>query len=276
MTLEVEICTYGLAGLQRVAQMTLPAVEGVRYRICMQNPDGAEVSLPEALLRPDVDFFQHPTRGLSINRNAALDRAEADIILIADDDIHYRAEGLRAVIDTFVADPSLDFATFKFDCPSSKPYPKKSIQLKVERIRRYTPCSIEIALRRKSIPQSIRFSPQAGIGAPVFSCAEENLFLQRLLLHGLNGRFFPITICEHPNEVTCVQSFTPATLRGFGLLMWIQFRHSSFFQRTIMFLPRVIVRALFIKASMFRSIYYMIAGYLRAGKYFNDDLTDRV
>ena len=32
MTLEVEICTYGLDGLQRVAQMTLPPVDGVRYR----------------------------------------------------------------------------------------------------------------------------------------------------------------------------------------------------------------------------------------------------
>ena len=91
MTLEVEICTYGLDGLQRVAQMTLPPVEGVRYRICMQNPDCAAVELPEALRRPDVDFFQHPTRGLSVNRNVALDRAEADIILIADDDLHYTA-----------------------------------------------------------------------------------------------------------------------------------------------------------------------------------------
>ena len=105
MTLEVQICTYGLDGLQRAAQMTLPAVDGVRYRICMQNPDGAVIELPEALRRPDVDFFQHPTRGLSLNRNAALDRAEADIILIADDDLHYSDAGLRAVIDTFAADP---------------------------------------------------------------------------------------------------------------------------------------------------------------------------
>ena len=130
MTLEVEICTYGLAGLQRVAQMTLPAVEGVRYRICMQNPDGAEVSLPEALRRPDVDFFQHPTRGLSINRNAALDRAEADIILIADDDLHYRAEGLRAIIDTFAADHALDFATFQYSGPDAKVYPTEACDLR--------------------------------------------------------------------------------------------------------------------------------------------------
>ena len=275
MTLEVQICTYGLDGLQRAAQMTLPAVDGVRYRICMQNPDGLAVELPEALRRPDVDFFQHATRGLSLNRNAALDRAEADIILIADDDLHYTAAGLQAVIDTFAADPALDFATFKFDCPTVKPYPKQSIKLSVHRELRYAPCSIEIAIRRKSLPDSIRFSPQAGVGAPVFSCAEENLFLQRLLLHGLNGRFFPIIICRHPQVVTCCQTSTPAIMRGLGLLIWVQFCRASFFQKYVMLLPRVLVRAYFVKAPYFRAIYYMFSGFFSAHKYFNSDLSDR-
>ena len=276
MTLEVEICTYGLDGLQRVAQMTLPPVEGVRYRICMQNPDCAAVELPEALRRPDVDFFQHPTRGLSVNRNVALDRAEADIILIADDDLHYTAEGLRAVIDTFAADPTLDFATFKFECSAPKSYPTESIKLNVQREKRYIACSIEIAVRRKSLPKSIRFSPQAGIGAPVFGCAEENLFLQRLLLKGLYGRFFPITICNHPQIVTCCRIFSPSILRGFGLLMWIQFHNASFFQKYIMFLPRVVVRAYYVKTPIYKTMYYMLSGYFKAHKYFNNDLSDRV
>ena len=276
MTLEVEICTYGLDGLQRVAQMTLPPVEGVRYRICMQNPDCAAVELPEALRRPDVDFFQHPTRGLSVNRNVALDRAEADIVLIADDDLHYTAEGLRAVIDTFAADPTLDFATFEYTGADQKQYPTNVFMHIFGSKRSFYFTSFEIALRRKSLPHDLRMSPHAGIGADAYACAEEYLFVQRLILRGLLGKFFPIVVCHHPKLSTGMRPPSLGTDRAIGLISWIDFtRLPAWYQFTLGPL-RVLARAVLNKVRSPHRLCHILEGYILGFKYFNNDLSDRV
>ena len=275
MTLEVEICTYGLDGLQRAAQMTLPAVAGVRYRICMQNPDGAAVELPETLRRPDVDFFQHPTRGLSLNRNAALDRAEADIILIADDDLHYTAEGLQAIIDTFAADPSLDFATFQYSGPDNRSYPAEPFVHTFGSRRGYSVASVEIAIRRSSLPATIRFSPYAGIGADVYGSGEEFLFVQRLIISGLRGKFLPVTICHHPTISTGVRPASRGTDRGTGLVSWIDFTRLPRWYRFTLGPLRVLARAVLNKVRSPRRLYHILEGYFLGFKYFNPDLSDR-
>ena len=268
MTLEVEICTYGLAGLQRVAQMTLPVVEGVRYRICMQNPDGAEVSLPEALRRPDVDFFQHPTRGLSINRNAALDRAEADIVLIADDDLHYSADGLRAVIDTFAPDPSLDFATFQYSGPDAKVYPTEACDLRDPLPRGYYLTSFELAIRRTALPATIRFSTQMGIGAPFYGAGEENLLLYHLIRHGLKGRFIPIEICRHPGLSTGSRQPTPATLRAIGALIWVEHSNRIPLQRYLLAPLRILRRSHRPGVPYLTALRHILHGYIAAPRLF--------
>ena len=275
MTLEVEICTYGLDGLQRAAQMTLPAVDGVRYRICMQNPDGLAVELPEALRRPDVDFFQHPTRGLSLNRNAALDRAEADIILIADDDLSYSAEGLRAVIDTFAADPALDFATFQYSGPDNRSYPAESFVHTFGSRRGYSVASVEIAIRRSSLPAAVRMSPHAGIGADVYGAGEEYIFVHRLILSGLRGKFIPTVICHHPSLSTGVRTATRGVDRATGLVSWIDFTRLPRWYRFTLGPLRVIARAVDNKVRSPRRLCHILEGYFLGFKYFNSDLSDR-
>lgn len=52
MKLDVAISTYQPQGLQRVADMNLPQVEGVRYVVSWQQHGGARI--PEQLLRNDV------------------------------------------------------------------------------------------------------------------------------------------------------------------------------------------------------------------------------
>ena len=268
MTLEVEICTYGLDGLQRVAQMTLPPVEGVRYRICMQNPDCAAVELPEALRRPDVDFFQHPTRGLSVNRNVALDRAEADIILIADDDLHYTAEGLRAVIDTFAADPTLDFATFEYSGPDGKTYPEQSCNLSEPLPRGYYITSFELAIRRSSLPASLRFFIFMGIGNTFYTCGEENSFLLLIIRNGLKGKFFPIEICQHPGLTSGSRRPIPGSLRSIGGYIWLEHSNRSPFQRFILAPLRILRRSARPGVAYFTALRHILHGFLSAPSHF--------
>lgn len=123
--LEVLIATFGRDGLGRVIEMKLPEVEGVRYLVCCQNPDAEDISREAAslLVRPDIEIHYFTDRGSAVNRNHAFDLARAPYLLLADDDLRYKAEGLRRVIDTFDSHPDIDIATFRAAMPDPRIHP---------------------------------------------------------------------------------------------------------------------------------------------------------
>ena len=95
--LEVLISTLGRDGIERVAKMVLPRVDGVRYLVSWQKPDG---DIPQSLVRPDMSVYRTSSMGISSNRNDAFDASTARLLLIADDDLIYTEEGLQSVIAT--------------------------------------------------------------------------------------------------------------------------------------------------------------------------------
>lgn len=224
--LEVLVAAYGVAGLRRILSRDWPRVDGVRYLVCCQNPDGDNL-LPEAEALHDrgdtiVLFFRD--RGLSRNRNHCLDAASAPYLLIMDDDLDLSADGLAAVIAAFDANPELDFLTVYADLavPGQRRLPPPGHDL-----RRpwpfYWPISFEIALRRASVDRvGARFSLLAGIGAPVLAAGEENLFVHSLLRGGLRGEFSGIRIGAHDHETTTErEALNPGLLRAKGAVMRI-------------------------------------------------------
>lgn len=125
--LEVLICTYGrrLAGIDSGG---LPQVEGVRYLVSCQLPEDitpgqAMAACRQLSQRKDVEIRFVDGKGLSNNRNAALDAATAPLALIADDDTSFDADGLRGIIARFDADPALELITVRsiHDCGSQYP-----------------------------------------------------------------------------------------------------------------------------------------------------------
>ena len=73
MTLDVLICTYGLDGIERVAQMKLPQADGVAYVVSWQlTDDEFDADVPQALERQDLKVYKMNGRGLSRNRNNSL------------------------------------------------------------------------------------------------------------------------------------------------------------------------------------------------------------
>lgn len=263
MILEVQICTFGAAGLARVATMQLPEVPGVRYMVSLQNPDGDSVDIPQPLRRSDLTVFQHPTRGLSINRNMAIDHSDADIILIADDDLNYTARGLETVLDTFHLNPDLDFATFMHTGADNKRYPEGQ-ELKLRLPKGYYLTSFELAIRRSSLPPDLRFSPNMGIGAPLFGAGEENLLLMRMIKKGLKGRFVPEVVVEHPGLSTGMREATPAFLRAQGA--WIRLYYGA-----LRGAPRIILDAARRNAPYFKALFYLSVGFIRSFAYFTSD-----
>ena len=171
--LEVLICTTA-ARLSQLAPGRLPMLPEVRYIVVCQNPDGANTVPARAALarRHDIEVCQFDDRGLSVNRNHALDLATAPYMHIADDDLRFKAEGLRQIIAEFDADPSLDVLCTHAEIPEEHIYPPDGWNL-AEPYRFYSPVSFEISLRRRAVENiGLRFSPLFGIGAPFLAAGE--------------------------------------------------------------------------------------------------------
>lgn len=217
--LQVLICTHGAEGLKRVAAMHLPRVYGVSYLIsCQEMPQ----AVPQTLSNRDDVLVKPADRvGLGTNRNQAFAAASAELLLIADDDLRYDAEGLLAVIRAFDEHPEVEMAFFKHLGPSKHRYP--SADCEVRKLGpRYYPCSFEIALRRSVLSaKSLRFNDDMGAGCPVLGAGEEDVFVHRALEAGVHARFFNTAIVTHAGLTTGSRHPDAATLRGRGAALRI-------------------------------------------------------
>ena len=216
MTLEILICTLD-EGIDNIASMLLPQREGISYLVSWQHSEGKEIALPSELKRDDVKVCNLAGRGLSRNRNNCLRHATADLCLIGDDDCQYTHEQLQTVINTFEQNPNVDIATFQYSSKGySKCYPSTCQDLS-SFPKGYYLSSIELAFRRQSVQGKLWFNEHFGLGAKVFHCGEENIFIHTAIEKGLNCRFFPITIVadQEPLE-TLERDKEPGTLMTYG------------------------------------------------------------
>lgn len=197
--LQVLICTFGKDGINRIAKSSHPVADGVEYLISWQTD--TDYPIPPELERDDFKIHTTFTKGLSVNRNIALSKATAPLLLISDDDVDYSSEGLAAIIESFKSNPEADIIAFMYDCTTStKTYPSELIDLG-NPPKGYYISSIEIALRRESVQDKIWFNENFGIGA-TFPSGEEDLFIKDCLDAGLKGIFLPITIAKHDGTTT--------------------------------------------------------------------------
>ena len=103
---------------------------------------------------------------MSANRNLALDKSTADIIMYADDDAHILPDTPRLVTEHFEKDPSLDVAFFCATTYTGKPlknYPQDEFTVRVMPTQ-YTISALEMACRRNKVQGKIRFDERFGLG----------------------------------------------------------------------------------------------------------------
>ena len=199
--LQVLVCTKGADGMQRVASRSYPRVDGVEYLVSWQIPDG-DAPVPTELYRQDIRVVRVNSVGLSNNRNNALRCSSAPLLLIADDDVDYSAEGLKGVLEAFRTHPECDCLTFMFD-GATKKYPDRACFFPV-RTKGYFVTSFELALRSAPVKGKVEFDPRFGIGAE-FSFGEEEIFLHECLRRGLTACFIPLVITSHKHSTTAVR-----------------------------------------------------------------------
>jgi hypothetical protein len=239
LTLDVAIATWKADGITRVVAMNLPQVEGVRYVVSWQGCEG--LSVPEELLqRSDVSVCRTTERGLSANRNNALEHCTSDIVLISDDDLIYTAEQLQAVQRAFEEHPEVELATFRYvgddaSAPAGKTYPATETDLTVMP-KNYWIATFEIAVRRQSLAGKVRFNTEFGPGAPFIASGEDEVFLLTARRRGCCCRFFPITITTHVGLTTGLRKITDVkVLHGMGAQIRLEYGVSA--------IPRIVLKA---------------------------------
>lgn len=219
--LEVLICTIGEEGIKRVVKSRHPEVEGVRYLVAWQQPDG-DIVVPEELkCRADFKVVTERSRGISRNRNFALRSAEAPWCLMGDDDVDYDATGLRLLIDAIREAPDADILTTRYSCCGEfvKTYPDGKVCLRTK-VKNYFVSAIEIAMRREALPGKVSFNENISIGTPKIRSGEENVFMYDALRAGLRGYFVPVTIGAHDHPSTSERDFvTPNFIFSHGAVV---------------------------------------------------------
>lgn len=258
MTLDLALITHGPDGVYRIVAQNLPEVPGVRYVVSWQNHGDAPV--PPELIRHDVVIFRLDLSGLSNNRNNALEHCEADIVLFAEDDVVYDANGLMSLIRAYEEHPHADFITGLISRPFMPEYPKPGTKLLLPLPRNYYIGSCEISFRRSSVGH-LRCHPELGLGSPRMHGGEDEIFLLAAIRQGLNCIFLPIHLGDHPSLSTgCKLCFTNANLRAFGCVIALYTGWES--------LARIPLKAWRLwrqhKASLARALIYMISGGVRS------------
>ncbi|MEZ3564474.1 MAG: glycosyltransferase [Duncaniella sp.] len=265
-TLDVAIITHTPQGIDRVASMRLPHIDGVSYVVSWQ--DHRDTQVPDSLAsRDDVKVIRFDRSGLSLNRNNSFRHCTSDIILCADDDLTYMPEGLTTIMNLFADNPDVDLATFICDRPlGTVVYPAESCRLSMPLPRNYSVASVEIAFRRATAGE-LGCHPQLGLGSASMHGGEDEVLLLSAIRRGLHCRFFPVTICRHPHLSTGSRlRLTDKNLRAMGCVIALTY--------PVTCLLRIPLKAYRVhssrQSSLVKALWYLTSGALRAPWLFRD------
>jgi glycosyltransferase involved in cell wall biosynthesis len=135
-----------------------------------------------------IKIIYSTERGLSKSRNMALQYADADIVVIADDDMRYIDGYAQKIVDIhrIYSDDVLIFQVIDL-----KKYPKKEKRMNFFLIHKIE--SREITMKLNSI-KIIKFNEYFGTGSSYFQCGEENIFLRDCINKRKKIKYIPVKI----------------------------------------------------------------------------------
>lgn len=146
-----------------------------------------------------IQYLSFAERGLSQNRNNALIRADADVCLLADDDMVYDNNYAQTVEEAFNNHPDADVIIFNIKEPVIQRYViQKTMKVNYLNYLRYG--SVRIAFKLQSVREhAITFNQCFGTGTPR-GFGEDNLFLTACLNNKLRIYAIPQSIASLTEE----------------------------------------------------------------------------
>ncbi len=156
---------------------------------------------PLNVSKPYCKVINESSKGLSINRNRAIEQLDSGLAIIADDDIEYVSNFEQIIRESFTKYVDYSALTFQIRTPEGKMFKKYRSQffthtsVSVLRVS-----SISIVFKVKDIlEKKCAFDSNFGIGAK-YSSGEENIFLMDLLRKNTKLGCVPKVLAIHPME----------------------------------------------------------------------------
>lgn len=167
-----------------------------------------------------VQYYSLNEQGIGRSRNAALQRATADIVLLCDDDVLYVDGYRQIVLDEFEKYPNADMIIFAV--PSTNADRPSPVVNTLTRVRWYNALrygAYRIAFKRTvAAKHNLTFSLQFGGGAQ-YSSGEDSLFIYDALRSGMKIYATPTVIGEVSHqESTWFEGYTDKFFRDKGAL----------------------------------------------------------
>lgn len=147
----------------------------------------------------NVKYLNFVERGVGLNRNNALMRADADICLFADDDMVY-ADGYGETLERlFSENPTADVIIFNIKEKQVSRYviPKK---MKVGYLNYLRYGTARVAVRLSSVKKNGIYFNQCFGGGTEYSHGEDNIFINSCLKKGLKVIAVPDFLAELTEE----------------------------------------------------------------------------
>jgi hypothetical protein len=141
------------------------------------------------------------TTGLARSRNAALDLARGEVLLVADDDVTHLPGAYDGIRGFFAEHPGVSLLAGQSFDPAGRP--RKRFAPRPRRLRRWNAGGIsshELAVRLAPVrARGLRFDEAFGAGAGTAAfLGEEYIFVADCLREGLRGVYVPLPVTVHP------------------------------------------------------------------------------
>ena len=157
-----------------------------QFSILLVDQTNRETNFKPFHKKYSFTYYNIPSNGLSNSRNFAINKSDAEICLICDDDVVFEKNFANIIIKSFQTEKSADIITFRANNKFNKlfkKYPDKTIH-NYKTIAYIN--SFLIAFKRRNIvDQKVFFDPLFGLGS-IFQTADEYIFLREALDKKLN------------------------------------------------------------------------------------------
>jgi glycosyltransferase involved in cell wall biosynthesis len=161
-------------------------------------------------------------RGVGQNRNNIIERADADICVLADDDMRFCDDYEEIVARVFDENPDADVVIFNFIVESEgRRVVQKKHRVTTKNYMNYG--AARFAFRRKSVLyHAISFNTMFGGGTP-HQCGEDSLFLRACLRAGLRVIVVPeaLATLTEARESTWFEGYTDKYFHDKGVFLGI-------------------------------------------------------
>ncbi|MBZ9786317.1 glycosyltransferase family 2 protein [Psychroflexus sp. CAK57W] len=203
--LEILISTMNRKDLSFLDSM-FPDLNTSLYSILIINQTQHEEDLVS--FNPKIRAINSREFGLSKSRNLAIENANGEILLIADDDIIYLKGFEETIYEAYRNYPEATLISFQFLNAArnlAKLYPKREGYLTSSK---RPLSSVEISFKRMDIISfGIRMDERFGLGS-IFPSGEEQLFKSAILQNNLKTAYVAEPLLIHPGKTSasCLES----------------------------------------------------------------------